>query len=197
MRIIQSYLQESKNWSDFYLVTSNENKLKEYKSFGLPIHKIEKGKDLPEVDGTPLEVVIHKAKDAGTKRIIEDTSFHVKGKDIGINIRWLLKEIPKLAGSEATWQVLIGLNDGEEIKIYEGIVKGILVKPSYKVDETKSFGFDPFFKPNGSDKTLEELGKDKVKYSSRKIAITNLLKDKHIHKIKLSKIPVWKGKYQH
>ena len=50
------YLFESEK---IKLVTSNNNKLREYRNFGLKNIGIEKGKDLPEVDGSDIEVIIY------------------------------------------------------------------------------------------------------------------------------------------
>ena len=47
-----------------FLVSSNPRKLKELARYGLELD-LRSGDDLPEVDGTPLEVAIHKAKLAG------------------------------------------------------------------------------------------------------------------------------------
>lgn len=52
------------------LVTSNKDKLKEFERFGLSEIKIEKGLDLKEVNGTALEVIVNKAKDAGKRMIV-------------------------------------------------------------------------------------------------------------------------------
>jgi hypothetical protein len=46
------------------LVTSNENKLKEFKRFGLINLEIEKGVDLKEVNAIDTTVVLYKAVDA-------------------------------------------------------------------------------------------------------------------------------------
>ena len=55
------------------LVSSNENKLKEFSRFGLDLD-IEKGRDLKEVMADPLGVIVYKALEAGPDRVVEDTT---------------------------------------------------------------------------------------------------------------------------
>jgi len=182
------------------LVTSNQNKLKEYQSFGLKNLKMDKGQDLPEIDSTDINVIIYKAKDAGKNKIVDDTSLNVRGANIGVNVRWLLANLHNLKDHIATWKVLLGFNNGQVIKVYQGVTQGIIKEP--KKINYNSFGFDPFLVPtqnNPSRLSLEELDKlgKKDKYSARKKAIDNYLKDKSIKKVKISEIPEWTGKYQH
>ena len=191
------YLFESEK---IKLVTSNNNKLREYRNFGLKNIGIEKGKDLPEVDGSDIEVIIYKAKEAGKNRIVDDTSLTVEGAEIGVNIRWLLDNLYHLKGKKARWCVLLGLNTGNHIKVYKGELLGKIGTP---IGISKdSFGFDPFFIPsknNINNKSVEQLEKEgkKDSYSARKFAVDNLRKDNYIKKIIISEIPEWTGKYQH
>lgn len=178
------------------LVTSNINKLKEYKEFGLKNIEIELGRDLKEVDGSKLDVIIYKALEAGKDRLVEDTSLDVEGKDIGVNIRWMLNELNKINNKKAIWTVMLGYNDGAYIKVYMGILEGVIKQPKFKVSKD-AFGFDPYFVP--TENNIDELPLsmlDKNKYSARKIAIENFLKDNYIKKVKIETIPKWKGKYQ-
>jgi inosine/xanthosine triphosphate pyrophosphatase family protein len=181
----------------YKLVTSNKNKLQEYKRFGLNI-QIEPGLDLREIDGGDIDVVIHKAKDAGPLHIVEDTSLNIEGENIGVNIRWMLDNLRKLQGRKASWVVLIGVNTGTAIEVYKGEIKGIISSSEIE-NQGNSFGFDPFFVPNGSSDTLAQLEKKgkKDQYSARKFAIMNMLAGKIIHKINISDIQKWTGEYQH
>lgn len=197
---IQKLIQESLNINDLILVTSNLNKLKEYQRFGLKNLKIEKGKDLPEVAGTDIEVIKYKALDAGINRIVEDTSLNVDNyPDFGVNIRWMLKKLKSInpKGVKSNWVVLIGINDGVNIKVSKGEINGI-IKPIDIIPEN-AFGFDPFFFPNNSNKSLYELEQENKKdlFSARKIAIQNILKEKFILVEKIENISKWNGKYQH
>jgi len=178
----------------YKIITSNPNKLAEFKRFGLNI-MAEKGRDLPEVNGSPEEVIIHKARDAGKGFIVEDTSFDVDGLSVGVNIRWLVDKLltdKSLLGRKAQWTVLLGLNTGTEIKIYQGIVNGTISEP-----DGDEFGFDPIFIPNGSNQTLAVMGNNKDNFSARKMACNNLTNDNPIKIIPLSNVSDWSGDYQH
>lgn len=191
----KKFLFESKNWNNFVLLTSNQNKLREFNSFGLPI-KAQKGRDINEVSGTDIEVIIYKSKDSGEFTIVEDTSLNVEGLDVGVNIRWMLDKINNLDGKKANWKVLLGVNDNTYISIYQGILYGTL-KNINEIPKD-AFGFDPVFVPVGTSKTLYELNKEgkKEEFSARKMAVDNLLMDKYIEKIKISDIKPWTGEYQ-
>lgn len=189
------FIQLLENRFDTYkLVSSNQDKLREYKRFGLNI-QIEPGKDLKEVQGSDLEVIIHKAKDAGPQHIVEDTSLNISGAEVGVNIRWLMGNLQQLVDRKAEWVVMIGVNTGQDIEIYKGVVDGIIVNP----DSYKGFGFDPFFLPNGSKLTLSELdeigGKDN--FSARKDAVKHMLTNQTFHRVKLETVGKWDGEYQH
>lgn len=179
----------------YKLVTSNENKLKEYKKY-LPNLEKTKGEDIDEVDSDDETVIIYKAIANGPMTISEDTSLEIDGEDVGVNIRWLLDNLKNMIGKNAKWKVLIGKNDGKYIKLYEGVLNGKIVSPTSQI----GFGFDPYFQPNGFDKTLNFLKEDPAvpdhKISARSKAAINLKKDNYIKKINIDKIPEWKGKYQ-
>ena len=96
--------------------------------------------------------------------------------------------------ASAKWIVSLGLNDGEYIRVYRGIINGELVK----TENVSGFGFDDYFIPEGSNLTLAKLDKkgQKSLFSARKIACENLINDKLEFKKKINKIPEWKGNYQ-
>lgn len=177
-------------------MTSNENKLKEFKRFGIKDLEIQKGMDLDEVDSDEYTVITYKSLMSGEMTIVEDTSLHVEGANIGVNVRWLMDNINDYHGKKATWIVLLGVNDGEYIKIYEGKVEGKLVKTDVKNDTT--FGFDSNFIPNGQTKTLSELDSLGLKdnFSARKKAVESLLSNDVSYVKHIKNIPQWSGSYQ-
>lgn len=185
------------DFSQIALVSSNDKKLKEYSQFGLPL-VLAKNIDLKEVDGTPLEVIIHKAIEAGENKLVEDVSLYVQGSDVGVNIKWLsdkIKTDPSYNGKRATWTVMLGLVHNDQIYIAQGVVDGAIDQSNFVID---AFGFDSVFVPKGSKKTLHQLvieGKKDL-FSARKKAINNLLKSKFFKVMKRSEIPSWTGSYQ-
>jgi len=145
--------------------------------------------DLKEIVASPIHVVIQKASQLDKNIIVEDTSLEVEGEDVGINIRWLLDNLSKFEGKKAIWTVLLAYQkeDGR-VYVYQGQVKGVIVKP-----KGQGFGFDPFFKPDGSHFTLAESKPNSV--NARAIAVKNFAKDRFI----TSDYPIldWKGDWQH
>jgi XTP/dITP diphosphohydrolase len=163
-------------------VTSNKNKLNEVKEI-LPNHTIlNKNIELTEIQGDTTSIVKHKIKQAYEKIkkpcFVEDTSlvFNAFGKlpgpyikhfikNIGINkLNKLLDSFKNKSGYACC---TIGYHDGEKIHIFNGIIKGKIVKPTGKT----SFAWDPIFMPKGYNKTFAEMTKqEKNKISHRSIA---------------------------
>jgi inosine/xanthosine triphosphate pyrophosphatase family protein len=126
---------------------------------------------------------------------VEDTSLDIEGEDIGVNIRWLIEEIKNFEGKKAKWKVILGVNDGLTISLYQGFINGRIVNKPF---DAPSFGFDPYFIPDGSDYTLHELEKMGLKdqYSARKIAVQQMLNKEFMMKEEIKNIPKWNGDYQ-
>ena len=179
----------------YKLLTSNEDKLREFRRLGLTDLDIQKGIDLPEVDADPVTVIVYKSLTAGKNTIVEDTSLHVDGTDVGIHVRWLMDNLHTFSGRSANWMVLLGVNDGESIHVYCGEVPGILTN---RFQEPVGFGFDCRFIPTGQPLTLYELDQkgSKDAFSARKAAITNLQQSTPIASYPISAIQPWKGNYQ-
>jgi len=204
---------------DYVLVTSNAKKLAEFARFGLPL-RAEKGADLPEVQGSAVDVIKHKALAAGAGRIVEDTSFAIHAdpalrlalglpeEDTGTEIRWLLEKWEKeegalkawarLHGCRATWTVLLGVHAGDTVEVCEGVVDGVVQAP-WQLPDTPYFGFDPFFAPDGAQgRTLHDLElaglKDTV--SARRAAVEALLEGRTLS-FPVADIAPWQGGWQH
>lgn len=177
------------------LGSSSEGKRLEYQSFGLsiPIIKIA---DIQEVQGTDLDVIIHKAISVGENILIEDTSLEIENCSVGVNIKWLTKEIhdnPIYNGKKAYWRVFLAVIQNGKLYIAKAEVIGSIDQSKKSI--TGAFGFDDVFIPMGSNLTLMELGNNKINYSARKIAIDNLLSGYVIIK-DVKEIPEWTGDYQ-
>ncbi|HJN38293.1 MAG TPA: non-canonical purine NTP pyrophosphatase [Gammaproteobacteria bacterium] len=175
----------------YHLNTSNPNKLKEFKVLfkeeGIDLQV--SNHDLKEIVASPIRVVIQKASQLDKNVIVEDTSLEIEGEEVGINVRWLLDNLTKFEGKKAVWTVLLAYQKEDGlVYVYQGQVKGVIVKP-----KGKGFGFDPFFKPDGSDFTLAELKPNSV--NARAIAVKKFTKDEAI----ASEYPIlsWEGDWQH
>lgn len=170
--------------------TSSKSKLQEFKRlFAAHGQELESSAlDLPEIDADPLIVIRHKASQVPPGVLVEDTSLHIEGKSVGIHIRFLLDHLADCLGKEALWEVLLAVNQNGRILVYQGQVRGKIVKPAGE----GGFGFDPYFLPEGREKTLAEEKPDSVNaralavqalFSGKTFAICDLLKE-------------WNGKWQ-
>lgn len=151
------------------LNTSSRDKLKEFKRLGLAELECY-SVDLPEPNASPLEVIASKATQVGEMIIVEDTSLDIDGVDIGVNIKWLIDSLGQHIGRKAVFRVLLGVQRNGCIEVYAGEVQGIIVLP-----KGQGFGFDPYFLPDGSERTLGEEKPDR--FNARALAVTNFLNE--------------------
>jgi inosine/xanthosine triphosphate pyrophosphatase family protein len=182
------------NLKNVFISTSNLKKLTEFRRFGLPL-EARIGPDLPEVQGTPEDVITYKVLAAGENVMVEDTSLDIEGRNAGINIRWMPEsdEGAAVPLAAALWRVLIGVQQRGVLYIAKAEVPGVMISEP----RGSGFRFDPFFVPNGYAMTLGELEnlgrKDEI--SARKAAVENLMNGQYTT-IMMSNIPVWQGSYQ-
>jgi inosine/xanthosine triphosphate pyrophosphatase family protein len=181
---------------DLCLLTSNNpGKLAEYRSMGLPL-RTAPGPDLPEVDGTPEEIAVHKAVAAGPGTLVEDTVLEVDGQ-LMIDIRWRLGELGSREGARAVYHVSLCANDGEAIRIYRGRCEGTLLSPA--VEPPDAFGFDAFLVPDGSGGLslyeLARLGR-RAEFSARARAAEAFMADDAAFEVALGDVEPWTGGWQ-
>jgi non-canonical purine NTP pyrophosphatase (RdgB/HAM1 family) len=164
------------------LVSSNPNKgIEAERILGQPILRV--SLNLPEIQAATVEEItrykLETAKSKGYKRlIVEDVSlgFDELGNFPGPYVRWLLeaaggKGLAAIAyalnNRAAKAQCCIGYWDGSQVRIFLGETQGeILVKPRGE----RTFGWDAWFQPEGSEKTFAELTaeeKDAVSHRGR------------------------------
>lgn len=176
------------------LVTSNLNKLAEFKRFGLDL-EIATGLDLREVKGDSEQVAIYKAIEAGENLLVEDTILTIDGEEI-VDIRTRLDELPRWENKEAVWQVSIACLQGGVVSLSVGKLVGQIKAPMK--DYAQGFGFDPYFYPDGGIDSLAKLeaNNQKDNCSSRREAIMNFLQGENIKKFRLEDMPTWTGEYQ-
>lgn len=170
--------------------TSNASKSSEYQELlrkhGIGLSIIEVDQD--EIDADPLSVVVHKASQIGEKILVDDTSMDVEGADVGVNLRWVVDEIPKHAGKKALWRVLLAYREGNLVYVYSGETKGVLVPP---VVENES-NLEALFLPDESSVTLDLDKPDFL--NPRAIAIDAFIKDEPIAILPV--IDSWDGPWQ-
>ncbi|KAF3835063.1 hypothetical protein F7725_027621 [Dissostichus mawsoni] len=116
-----------------------------YLEIGFP-YKLESKKiDLPEYQGEPDEISIHKCKEAARQVegpvIVEDTCLCFKA----------LGGMPE----NGSW-INSRQKANEPVQLFRGITEGHIVEPRGPRD----FGWDPCFQPEGYDKTYAELPKE-------------------------------------
>lgn len=178
--------------SGLKLVTSNQRKLEEIRSFGIEGLEIEAGRDLPEVDGTPDEIIFYKALEAGRNRIVEDSVMYVDGAPM-IDARWRIGDAENWAGKQARWESRFGINRVDVIEIYFGAVDGIYTTPRVLIGE-----YDPYFLIPEEGKTLSELAVEgrKEPYSARKRAADNLCAGNTHLVSRTTDLALWTGAFQ-
>lgn len=155
-----------------YLVTGNQNKLKEWQSL-MPdtIHLKSIDVDLVEIQSADAEeIVADKVKRAyeivGKPVVVEDVEAGLE-KLNGLpgplikffNAKLGKDALYKLAGNEgekATVACTIAYYDGTEMLIVRGQVSGTVVAP-----RGDAFGFDIVFVPDGETETYAEMGLEK------------------------------------
>jgi XTP/dITP diphosphohydrolase len=152
--------------------TNNDKKFQEFSALFLKRNKllIRTNIDLPEINATPLEVIVYKASHIGNNVLVEDTSLDVEGADIGVNVKWLLQHLQDLKGRRAVWRVLLAFRQDDIVLVYEGKIKGEITDKA----GNSEFGFDPFFLPEGRSKTLAQEKPEVV--NARALAVDALFR---------------------
>ena len=168
---------------ELLFVTGNENKLKEISQIlGFEVKGVKI--DLPEIQDIEVDNIIeYKARDAYEKVkkpvVIEDTGLYFESMNgfPGALIKWILKSVDNggiikilknMENKRAYAKTSIGYFDGNEFRIFSGIIKGeICEEPRGE----NGFGWDKIFQPDGYNKTFAEMtNEEKNNISMRKIA---------------------------
>lgn len=180
------------------IVTSNQKKLGEFRRL-LQDNSITAalGLDLKEVaSDDPITVIKYKCLAAGEGCVVEDTVLEIDGECV-TDIRYKLSELQdRSTPSRLSWITTLGLITNGTLSVYQGVILGDF-KPC-PILPNDAFGFDPYFKPDGSDSTLYELELlgDKDLYSARHKAITALKNGSRLLALPISEIPPWTGLWQ-
>lgn len=172
------------------LNTSNPGKLKEFQrlfakySIDLFVTTV----DLEEIESDPIQVMAHKASQLDEFILTEDTSLDIEGAEVGVNVRWLMNHLDQYAGRKAIWTVFLAYRRGDEVLIYKGEIKGVIVRSHGE----GGFGFDPVFLPDGAKQTLAQSKTDE--FNARALAVEALLKGEKFMTVKA--IYHWEGPWQ-
>jgi inosine/xanthosine triphosphate pyrophosphatase family protein len=181
------------DFSKLKLVSSNARKLEEYRRFGVEDLQVETGIDLNEVDGTPLEVIIHKAIAAGHGRIVEDSVLIVEGETF-VDARWRLDSVHEWFGKRTSWVVNLGVNEDGVVSVYTGTVDGV-----FQPARGEGWDYDPYFLIEQEDMTLaqlENVGR-KDEYSARNRAVRNMIDNVPDARTAIEDVQEWSGAFQH
>lgn len=181
--------------ADFHIVTSNQQKIAEYARFAGQDLKVSPGPDLPEVLGTPDEIIIHKALMAGEGKMVEDAIMWIDG-EVHVDVKW---KIPALLAGEyplgvgLIWEVRLAVLHEGAVYAYLGQTTGIL-----QAFDVEGMGMDPVFKVDGHDKTLARLAiegtKDSV--SARRHAAVNVFQGNPYLVVAQADVQKWTGPWQ-
>lgn len=183
-----------------FLVTSNWQKLEEYRSYGLPF-EVREGIDIKEVESDSLTVAIYKALAAGEGAMVEDSVLMIDGKE-AIDIRWRVQELVEQMqanNSDIQWLVTLAHYKGDAIYMYRGVLECEIVQDiDFDNVPEDAFAFDPFLSPKGLNVSLYELGKrgEKDLHSPRFKAVKAFLEKDYFMSITVDSVPEWKGAYQ-
>lgn len=178
--------------------TNNLNKLEEVKDL-LPFFNVVGLKcigcneDIPETGTTLEENAKIKAnyvkKNFGLNCISDDTGLEVEAlngapgiysaryagepTDPEKNITKLLNELKNHSNRKAQFRTAIALVFNNEQFIFEGVCKGEI---THEKQGAEGFGYDPIFKPKGSNETFAEMTmEEKGRISHRGLAIFKLI----------------------
>jgi non-canonical purine NTP pyrophosphatase (RdgB/HAM1 family) len=149
-------------------ITSNQHKV-ELMSRYLGVEVGHKKVELEELQSLDLhQIVDHKVRQAfavcDAPVLVEDVGLYINslGKLPGPLVKWFLEEIGteglcKMADMNpdrsARVEIVYGYYDGQDVKFFEGEVKGSIASRPRGED----FGWNPVFIPEGSHKTYAEM----------------------------------------
>ena len=174
---------------EIIFITGNENKIREAKQI-LGVDIISKNIDLRELQAVDLEDVIEEKLKHGYEILkkpvmVEDTGlfFNALNGFPGALIKMLIDRV----GREGIFNILKGFddkrviakcaigftNDGRNLKVFTGEVKGQVVSPRGE----SGFGWDPIFQPDGYDKNFAEMSAEEKNAISHRFKALKKFKD--------------------
>ena len=147
--------------------------------------------DVKEIDASHTEVVVHKASSMLADWVlVEDSALDIEGENIGIHIKWHVHKMKQWISKTAKFTAKLAYKVDGIVYVFSGEVTGKIVSPRGKTK--KGAEFDPYFLPDGSEKTMAE-GVDE-QFSARAIAMRKLVNSQ----VDLCTEPIirWEGPWQ-
>ena len=117
-----------------------------YEHFGMDCFADDTGLEVEALGGAPG---VYSARYAGGD-----------GHDSEANMKKLLAELEGEVNRRAQFRTAICLIEGGEKRLFEGIVKGVIIEEKRGLS---GFGYDPVFVPEGYEETFAEMGNEEKK----------------------------------
>ncbi len=165
--------------------TGNADKLEEFRKL-LNMEVVSRVEDLPEPEADAITIIRYKASQF-EEVLVDDTSLDIEGAQVGINVKWYIEHMKDFVGKKANFICMLGIHRRGKIHIFRGDVPGKIVEA-----RGKGFGFNPYFLPEGSHKTLAEEMQNQ--YNARYHAVQAFLKNKA--SMVCEPLKIWKGHFQ-
>lgn len=177
------------------IASSNPTKIAEYTRLSRGNIPVISGEDLREIMGTPDEIALYKAIEAGEGIIVEDSILVVDSVPV-IDIKWKLPDLMERAKhetAELVWEVRLAYLKAGEVRVYKGSLLGHL-----RPWDVAGPGYDPIFNVDGVGHSLARLENRGLKdhYSARARAFKCLLANEPHLVVSRSDLPDWSGAFQ-
>ena len=171
------------------LVTSNPNKKIEVEEILAGVEIATAALELPEIQSMDLkEIVVAKAKSAyamvGAPILVEDVGFDLEclngfpgpfgkfwNKIVGYELAYGIAKLQNKYG--ATARCGAAYCDGGDVRYVEGVVRGRITTKT----GDSNFGFDPYFIPDGHEKTFAQMSPEAKNGISHRARAFKALRD--------------------
>ncbi|MEM3752977.1 MAG: XTP/dITP diphosphatase [Candidatus Micrarchaeaceae archaeon] len=178
-------------------VTSNKNKFEEIRALGekrgIKVNWLNYPKY--EIQSNSIESIAQLGAIAAFSAllvplIVEDTGLFIDSLNgfpgpyaaevyKAIGLKGILKLLEGAEVRRARFETVICYASESELKLFKGVAEGTIAE---RISKGRAFGYDPIFIPDGSKKTLAELGIDKKNELSHRAKAFNAFADYFIEK---------------
>lgn len=205
------YLSNRIKSKTIILCTTNKGKLSElvllFKRYNITAQSKSPLIPIKEIKSQiAIYVAAYKAAQASRyEEVFDDAALYIEGLNehdqVGTDVKHRLNDLKEFRGRRATWEVYLSKRDLIEahgrpkniIRIFKGAVQGTMVEGRGDL----TYGFHPWFLPDGTDKTFSE-NKVQLDITPRKQAVHNLVNSKAYAEFCFDcpAISNWEGAYQ-